>query len=448
MRVLFPRGYWSNGEVLGDRCCLKLIPTSDVLWQRRVRPRCCATACAPPGAVPFMALLAILPLQPAVGAEEQHPQGLDYFVGAGSMYDDNLFRQPTGSSLSAGGGALHRQDRIDRVSAGIQGSWDLARQSFELKAHGDGNRFAQNDNLNNISGSAVAAWDWRFGARWSGRVGADYSRSLANFANNLLLDKDLLTQRGSFAGATYQLGAHLFMHADARWASTSHSAAVRQVDDDNIRTQKFGLELALSSTDSIGWNYRHANATFAGETLVTGVPFDRNYDESSSVFWLKYGVGSKTDLNLEGGYVRRNYPNAAIGNFSGGTGRATLNWHPGVKTTIAITGWRDLTAYIDAESDYFVTTGARIAPSWAPTERITTSVAASWERQSYIGSNPTAAADPFRHDIVRSVQANAMYMPRPALELDISYRRELRTSNRAALTYADNLALLGIRLLF
>jgi hypothetical protein len=389
-----------------------------------------------------------MPVQRSIGAEEQHARGFDYFVGAGAVYDDNLFRQPTGSASSPGVAGLHRQDLIERISAGMQGSWTLAQQGFELKAHADSNRYEQNDNLNNISGSATAAWDWRLGPRWSGRVGADYTRALADFANNLLLDKDLLTQRGSFAGGTYQLGAHLFMHADVRWSSTSHSAAVRQVEDDNIRTQKFGLEIALSPTDSIGWNYRHANASFAGDLLLNGVPFNRDYDESSSVFWLKYALGGKTDLNLEGGYLRRNYPNATIGNYSGGTGRATLKWHPGAKTEVAITGWRDLTAYIDAESDYFVTTGARIAPSWAPTERITTSVAVSWERQSYIGSNPIAVADPLRHDIVRYVQASATYAPRRALELDLSYRRELRDSNRAALAYTDNLAILGLRVLF
>lgn len=397
-------------------------------------------------------LPSLLPLRPSLGAEER-PRGVDYFVGAGALYDDNLFRQPSSFELSSGARSLHREDLIERLSAGIQGTWTLARQTFELKAHGDDNRFEHNDQLNNISGNAVLNWDWRIGSRWSGRLGADYSRALADFANNLVLDKDLLTQRGSFAGASYLLGTRWTINADVRWSSASHSAEVRQIDDDNIRTQKFGLEFMLSPSSSVGWNYRHANASFAGDQLLnTGILnaglYDRNYDESSSVFWLKYALGGKTDFSCEGGYLRRNYPNAAIGNYSGGTGRATLKWRPGAKTEIAMTGWRDLTAYIDAESNYFVTTGARIAPSWAPTERITTSVAASWERQNYIGSDPTVFGDPLRHDTVRSIQASAMYMPRSALELDISYRREQRDSNRTSLTYVDNLATLGVRVMF
>ena len=416
------------------------------------RERCCRKSTSTPCLALLTLFLALSPLQPSLKAQELKEQeranGVDYFIGAGALYDDNLFRQPAGSTLSSGATHLHRQDLIERVSAGIRGSWALAQQSFELKAHGDDNRFEQNDQLNNISGSAALTWDWRVGHRWTGQLGADYARALANFANNLVLDKDLLSQRGSFAGATFELGPHWFLHGDVRWSSGEHSAAVRRVDDDNIRTQKFGVELKLSSTDSLGWNYRHANASFAGGLLLNGVNFDRNYDESASAVWVKYALTGKTDLDCEGGYVRRDYPNAAIGNFTGATGRGTLNWHPGAKTAVAITGWRDLNAYIDAQSNYFVTRGASITPSWAPTEKITTSVAVSWERQNYIGSNPTVAAGEFRRDTVKSAQASATYVPARALELDITYRREQRDSSLAPLTYVDNLAVLGVRFTF
>ncbi|MBS0419363.1 MAG: outer membrane beta-barrel protein [Proteobacteria bacterium] len=385
----------------------------------------------------------------SLAAEEQPPRKLDFFVGAGALYDDNLFRQPSGADLSAVAANLHRDDLIERLTAGVDGTWTLARQTFELQAHGDGNRFEHNDQLNNVSGKAMGSWDWRLGSRLSGRLGADYARSLADFANNLVLVKDVLTQKSSFASGSYLLGNRWTLTADIRWASIDHGAEIRQVDDANIRTQKLGIAFRLLPSTSVGWNYRHANANFAGEQLapVTGA-FDRNYDESASVFWLNYALGSKTDFNLEGGYLRRNYPNAAIGNYSGGTGRATLTWRPGAKTQLVVTGWRDLTAYIDAESNYFVSTGARIAPTWTPTERISTSLAASWERQKYIGSELIDLGEPFRRDTVRSVQAGATYLPRDPLQLDLTLRHEQRGSNRSALTYKDNLAILGVRFTF
>jgi len=305
------------------------------MWQEP----CCLKSTSTSHALRLYSALAALfltlsPLQPPLNAQER-VTGVDYFVGAGILYDDNLFRQPEGYSLSSGGNTLHRQDQIERLSAGVKGLWTLGRQSFELKAHGDENRFEQNDNLNNLSGNGAITWDWRVGNRWSGRLGADYGRALANFANNILLDKDLLTQRGSFAGASFELGPHWIAHADVRWASTSHSAEVRRLDNSNIRTQKFGVELKLSSTDSVGWNYRHANANFAGDVVRNDENFDRRYDESSSVVWLKYALSGKTDINCEGGYLRRNYPNAVIGSFSGATGRVSMTKPPRAASALA-----------------------------------------------------------------------------------------------------------------
>lgn len=390
---------------------------------------------------------ALLALAAPLKAQERS-NGVDYFAAGSLLYDDNLFRQPAQSSLLSGSSRLHRDDLIERVSAGMQGLWSLARQTFELKAQGDGNRFEHNDNLNYVSGNAQATWDWALGGRLSGRLGADYTRSLADFANNnQVLDKDLLTQRGSFANASYQVGPRWVLHGDARWSAATHSAAVRQVDDGNIRTQKFGAEFKLSPTDSIGLNYRHSNANFTGGPDVNSRNFNRNYDESASLAWLKYALTGKTDFTGEGGYVRRNYPNGAIGNFTGATGRGTLDWHASAKTGVTVTGWRDLTAYIDSESDYFVTRGVKITPSWTPTAKITTSIALSWERQNYIGSAPLAVGDLLRHDTVKSAQANLTYLPVRILELDVFYRREQRDSNRAFLTYTDNLAMFSVRLL-
>lgn len=418
------------------------------------KERCCRKWASTYSALlTFLLALSILPA--ALKAQEsnepksqERSNGLNYFAAGSALYDDNLFRQPAESSLLSGFNHLHRQDLIARVSAGLQGSWALARQTFELKAQGDENRYQYNDNLSYISGSGMLTWNWSVGSRWSGRLGADYARALADFANNnQVLDKDLVTQRGSFAAADYQVGPRWILRADLRWSSALHSAAVRKVDDGNIRTQKFGVEFKLSPTDAVGWDYRHSNANFSGDLLVNGKNFNRNYDESASIAWLKYALGGKTDLDCEAGYVRRNYPNATIGNFTGATGRATLDWHVSAKTDIAITGWRDLTAYIDAQSNYFVTRGAKITPSWTPTAKITTSVVVSWERQNYIGSDPNLALDPLRHDIVKSVQANATYLPARALEVDVSYRRELRDSNQTYLSYTDNVAILSLRLL-
>jgi len=248
-----------------------------------------------------------------------------------------------------------------------------------------------------LSGKAHGQLDWRLGSRWSGRLGADYSRSLADFANNLVLVKDLLTQKSSFANGTYLLGNRWTLSADVRWSSTSHGAQIRQVDDDNILTQKFGLGFSLSPSVTIGWNYRHSMPTSPGtkQAPTTG-QYDRNYDESASNFWLKSALGSKTDFNLEGGYLRRNYPNAAIGNYSGGTGPGDARVASGSEDgagcdRVARSPQRTLTRN---RTILFRPAPALPQLGYQPSgSRLLWPQ--SWESQKYIGSEPAVLGDPF-----------------------------------------------------
>src|SRR5690242_16915812 len=105
------------------------------------RERCCRKLTSGVGVVGSALLALAAPLK-----AEERSNGADYFASGNLLYDDNLFRQPADSTLLSGSSALHRNDLIERVSAGLQGQWTLARQTFELKAQGDGNRFEHNDN--------------------------------------------------------------------------------------------------------------------------------------------------------------------------------------------------------------------------------------------------------------------------------------------------------------
>jgi len=110
----------------------------------------------------------------------------------------------------------------------------------------------------------------------------------------------------------------------------------------------------MSATDSLAWNYRHSTAGFAGNERLIAQPLIGLRREL-----VGFQISIRTERQNQYRMLKQVTYTAIIqtnriGNYSGGTWRATVRWQPSAKTEIDIGGWRELQAYIDAQSDYFV----------------------------------------------------------------------------------------------
>jgi len=105
-----------------------------------------------------------------------------------------------------------------------------------------------------------------------------------------------------------------------------------------------------------------------------------------------------------------------------------------------VTGWRQLTAYLEAQSDYYVSTGGSIAAVWAASDILALSVGATRENHDYINSSPSAITFASRYDRLSTEQARLVYSPTHYLTFKLAYRYEQRESNQAQFQYNDGVA--------
>ena len=383
-------------------------------------------------------------------AQSSDHDHLEYPAAEQVTHDNNLYRLPVGfgdvNTIVGPGSA--RWDTINTLSAGIDGFWSLGLQALSLTLSVENNRFVHNTRLDNIAYSGKLSWNWQSGPRWSGDVGTEYTRSLVNFADNRIFVRDLVSNSTYFADARYLVWPGWSVTGGIRHAQSSQSAAAARINDLRSTGGSAGAEYRSSAGNTVGVTYAYTSATLPQGVFVNAAPFDRNYKDDELSVRLNYALTAITSIQATGGYLKRNYRNEAIGGFSGDTWRISLQIQPDVQVQMAIAAWRNLTAYLDAQSEYFVSSGASITPSWSPTSKLTTSVAFSVERQNYIGSNPQPAASPLRRDTIRSAQAQLTYNPVKWLEVDGLYHWQDRASNRSALEYADNLASVAVRVRF
>jgi hypothetical protein len=106
-----------------------------------------------------------------------------------------------------------------------------------------------------------------------------------------------------------------------------------------------------------------------------------------------------------------------------------------------LTGWRQLTAYVDAESDYFISNGVSLNPTWIATQTLKLSLTVSRENHDYINSSPsTISLDASRRDKLTSAQGGLIYAPKDSLLFNLTCRYDKRSSNQPLFQYNDTLA--------
>ena len=78
----------------------------------------------------------------------------DIFGAEALVFDDNIYRVPSGTDLQTLPGInsdASRKDHINVTTLGLDGEWNRGRQTFAADLQVDDNRYAQNGNLNDVS---------------------------------------------------------------------------------------------------------------------------------------------------------------------------------------------------------------------------------------------------------------------------------------------------------
>jgi opacity protein-like surface antigen len=369
------------------------------------------------------------------------PTSIDFFIADQFTYDDNLYRLPSNVDVAALAGPLAtRADSFNSVTLGGDGHWYSDIQAVSLNFRADDNRFIHNDSLDNVSAKGNLDWDWRLGTYWSGQAGVSYYRGLANFANTGYYARDVVQREDYLGTVRYQVGPHWALYGGFTGANTSQTAVPEQPYDFRSKGGNAGVEFATSSSNTVGVEYRYTNANFPQEFVLRGAPFNSDYNEETARILVKYVFSAATELDASAGYLKRDYPESRFATFSGDIWRAALQWQPTDQLQWVLTGWRQLTAYVDAESDYFVSNGVSLTPTWIVTPTLKLSLTISRENHDYIGTSPSTITLVSRRDKLTSAQGGLIYAPRDSLIFNLTCRYDKRDSNQAKFLFNDTLA--------
>lgn len=389
------------------------------------------------------------------------PEGdpLVFFVSEQLTYDDNLFRLRDSSELAERPDIEDRQDYINRLSAGVRARLQRGRQEALLTARVTDTSFKNNDRLDYTGGAGNLVANWYLGSRWSGKLTADYIRTLASYTNYQFTERDVVSSAGGELEGRYRLGPRFSLIAAGRTTRTEHGDQDREPENFEGNSGRAGIEFAPQPGERFILEYRYTEGRFPDRIASAGGSGrERDYDEDLANLRFEYEITSKLQFLGNAGYLERDYViESANPGFDGAVWRGTLQWQPRTKLGIDIAAWRELKAYIDAESNYFVARGASFGPKWAPLAKLDFALEYVYETQDYIGSptvtndagsQPVQTVDSGREDDVQAVRFSAGYAPRDNIELNLRWAYEERTSNRSLREHHANVVGLEARVVF
>jgi len=397
----------------------------------------------------FGGVIGVLSLLPLHGRAADSPDSfldtlnreLTVYGTVSRFSDSNLFRLPDnpqayGIVLPAG---HTRSDQFTDAGGGFDGEFTPGDQTISLQGLIDSVQYDHNTYLNHTSGLGQLTWDWKSGNTLSGDVSSTYGRSLAEFVNNRQFLKDIINQQTNSASVLWALAADLDLRLQADTRSVDHEAVIQHYQDNRKNSGTFSVEYTRGDIETFGLNYRQVKASFNDDVL--------SYSDKSTFGSYSYAFSSITQISAEGGYYQRTYMDTRVANFSGATGRVTVVWNATPITGITVNAFRNLGAYVNNESDYYVTDGVSTIFAWDATSTIAVNLTGTYERQNFRGSGIGVLAT-VRTDNVATESLSLKWAPRTWLEVTLTGGLDHRSSTDGYFTYVDRVLGAKLRLIW
>ncbi|MGH6994470.1 MAG: outer membrane beta-barrel protein, partial [Stellaceae bacterium] len=294
-----------------------------------------------------------------------------------------------------------------------------------------------------------ATWLWQLGDRLQGRLGHTETTALASFAFIQARTPDVLDTRTTFWDANYGLAPRWRVQAGLSRLEQSNRDPAYRSSDIEITGGESTLSYVSRANNSLGLRVHAEDGRFPNLESVGTSLVDYAYRQAGADLVADWTLSGASHLGARIGQVSRRYAELPQRDFSGAIARAEYDWKPTGKLSLRAIVQRDISAYEDVRSNFVLVKGVTLRPSLRLSDK--TELGASLESSvlDYLGDpGLAAAATPGRVDRVHAAGLSLSYRPTRAATLQLSLRRERRSSNVPLADYEAATAFASVRIAF
>jgi len=366
---------------------------------------------------------------------------VDFYVAQTVTTDSNLFRV-----------ANNRQDDVySTTSAGFNLDKSVSRQRFLVGAGLDLVRYNRFTDLNHLGRNAKALWLWELGSQWSGQLGYAERKALGSFSNVPGRSTNNLKIQRLHADAAYLLTPSWQLFAGVAQQAQRNSDQAREVNDVDLRTLQFGVNFITPASNKFGIGVTQDDGQPLHRQIAGGTSYDNAYIQRAIDVHADWAITGKSHLKARLAHVQRDYDELSYRDYDGTTLRVTYDWQATGKLALSMLAQRDISPDEDIQTSFVLVKGVAFRPTYALSEKVKLSANADFSTREFLGDHGLAAGSMTgRTDRVKLISAAVSYQPMRSLILQLSGKRESRSSNYrlADYDYDANVLNLNARLTF
>lgn len=354
------------------------------------------------------------------------------FIGAVATYYSNLFftdeRIPTTPTFKG-----VESDLSYGLRGGVNADYYLSRQRFTVNATATESQFQNNSNLDNIAYNARGAMNWVIGSDWEGDLAAAYTQSLGSFADIRSNVKNIRTTESFSGSAMYRMYYDWKLRGAITQTLLENGADRFRAGNRNDTAYEFGTRYYSKGGDNfLGLNFKTTDGQFPNREFIPGLSRVNSsflqYDLQGTVDWRYSG---ETKIIGAVGWTNRLHSEVTQRNFAGLTGRITVVYSLSGRTTINAAVRRDVGAIEDVTSNFVLTQGFSIGPTYALTGKINLSANYDYSQRKFLGDPGFIVSGvPARVDDIQTLSVNLGFAATRNGSVNVSLSQSMRGSNR------------------
>lgn len=371
----------------------------------------------------------------------QPEDALNFAVGAGLRFEDNLFRIDDDANVPVPGKS-RRSDLISTYSVGVKIDKSYSLQRFQLDAEAIRNDYHTYDYLDFTAKNYRAAWLWALTPDLTGTILLTRNEQQNDFAdfltsdNQLIINKNVQTNEVRSFTADWRVGGGWHLLGGVSEIRSRNEADFTAVGDYVQRGGEAGIKYVSRADNFISLVQRNSTGDYEGRALNPFTQLDTGFDQRETEVQVNYRLTGKSLIDARLGYIDREHDNFSDRDYDGTVGRLAYIWTPTGKLSITTSLSRSLTSYQQFFNSYYVSDTFAIAPVWEVTAKTKIRARYSYSERDYRGALRRAIvpfgavySGPLRDDKVHGLTLSAEWQAMRTLLITGTVQHERRDSN-------------------